>query len=45
MNSKKLGRPKSNESVKSFTVSIKPSEKLALELKFGSITKAIKTLL
>ncbi len=45
MNSKKLGRPEVLESVKSFTVSIKPSDKAKLEKKFGSLTKAIKTLL
>jgi len=41
----KLGRPKKEESVKSFTVSIKPSDKALLEKKFGSLTKAIRTLL
>lgn len=41
----KLGRPKKTESVKSFTVSIKPSDKVLLEKKFGTLTKAIRTLL
>lgn len=44
-NSIKKGRPPVKESTKSFTVSIKPSEKKKIEKKFGSLTIAIKSLL
>lgn len=41
----KRGRPEVEESTKSFSVSIKPSEKKTLEKKYGSLTLAIKSLL
>lgn len=41
----KRGRPKNSESSKSYTVSLLPSKRNFLVKKYGSLTKAIKTLL
>lgn len=42
---KSVGRPKESDRANSYTVSLKVSERNSLVKKFGSLTKAIKSLI